>query len=62
MKNIFLFTVLIFCMQNIFAQSALPTPLNIKMATDKGTRSSSGMPGKNYWQNAADYSIAVNFE
>ena len=62
MKNIFLLTVLIFCMQSVFSQSLLPTPLNIKTAIDKGTRSNDGKPGKNYWQNSADYSIAVNFE
>ena len=62
MKNISLIVFSVFYMQSIFSQSTLSTPLNIKTAIDKGTRSNDGKPGKNYWQNSADYSIAVNFE
>ncbi len=43
-----------------FGQS-LPTPRNIQLAYDKGTRSTSGAPGKNYWQNEASYTIHVEF-
>ncbi len=43
------------------AQTDLPVPLNIQAAYNKGTRTTSGIPGKNYWQNRADYSIKVNF-
>jgi len=45
-----------------FAQTSLPVPLNIQAAYNKGTRSPNGMPGKNYWQNKADYTIKVNFD
>ncbi len=44
------------------AQDTLPTPRNILSAYNKGTRSITGAPGKNYWQNRADYSIQVNFD
>lgn len=37
----------------------LYTPRNVQAAYKKGTRSMDGAPGKNYWQNTADYSIAV---
>lgn len=37
-------------------------PRNIREVFDKGTRSPDGMPGKNYWQNSADYDIQVRFE
>ena len=44
------------------AQTALPVPLNIRQAIDKGSRSITGQPGPHYWQNHADYSIRVQFE
>jgi Peptidase family M1 domain len=34
-------------------------PRNVQNAYKKGTRSMDGAPGKNYWQNTADYKIAV---
>ncbi|MBX2976510.1 MAG: M1 family metallopeptidase [Ignavibacteriaceae bacterium] len=40
-----------------YGQSFLPT--NFKSAYEKGTRSNDGKPGKNYWQNSADYKIDV---
>src|ERR1043165_1258901 len=40
----------------------LPIPRNIKAAFDKGTRSPDGRPGKNYWQNTADYDLKINFD
>src|SRR5881275_2353801 len=44
------------------AQTAdLPVPRNIQKALQKGTRSADGRPGRNYWQNTADYSLHVNF-
>ncbi|WP_415837307.1 M1 family metallopeptidase [Pontibacter korlensis] len=36
-------------------------PRNIEQAYAKGTRSADGRPGKNYWQNAADYNIKVSY-
>ena len=37
----------------------LYTPRNVQDAYKKETRSLDGKPGKNYWQNTADYDIAV---
>lgn len=37
----------------------LYTPRNVQAAYKKGTRSMDGNPGKNYWQNTADYKIDV---
>lgn len=45
-----------------FAQPGVPVPRNIQAAIDKGTRTAIGMPGPNYWQNRADYSIRVRFD
>jgi hypothetical protein len=44
------------------AQNLLPTPRNIQATYDKGTRSVSGKPGKNYWQNTANYDLKANFD
>ena len=44
------------------AQQPLPIPTNIKAAYEKGTRSMDGKPGKNYWQNTADYDLKINFD
>jgi len=43
------------------AQTALPVPTNLQATYTKGTRTVSGQPGKNYWQNRADYTIKINF-
>ena len=51
---LFLFAV------NLTAQT-LPVAGNNQDAFDKGTRSTDGKPGKNYWQNAAAYTINVSF-
>lgn len=45
-----------------FAQQTLPKPRNIEAAYAQGTRSNDGAPGKNYWQNTANYIIKVNFD
>src|SRR5580658_5970528 len=44
------------------AQTALPVPLNIRQAIDKGSRTITGQPGPHYWQNHADYTIRVHFD
>src|SRR5882724_12857056 len=35
---------------------------NLQATYDKGTRTTSGEPGKNYWQNSANYTITVDFD
>jgi hypothetical protein len=46
----------------VTAQKLLPTSRNIQATYDKGTRSVTGKPGKNYWQNTADYDLTINFD
>lgn len=62
MRKICFLTLLVSFSTPLLAQVSLPIPLNMRKAYDKGTRSLSGMPGKNYWQNRADYTIEVVFE
>jgi hypothetical protein len=45
-----------------YAQTTLPIALNLQETYTKGTRTITGEPGKNYWQNRADYTIKVNFD
>src|SRR5439155_8193798 len=45
-----------------FAQDTLPVPRNLEATYEMGTRSKDGRPGKNYWQNKADYILNVNFD
>jgi hypothetical protein len=45
-----------------FGQISLPVPINLQAAYNKGTRTINGTPGKNYWQNSADYTIKINFD
>jgi hypothetical protein len=44
-----------------YAQLTLPIAVNLQNTYLKGTRSTGGAPGKNYWQNTANYTIKVNF-
>jgi len=45
-----------------YSQGTLPVPVNLQATYIKGTRTTNGAPGKNYWQNRADYNIKVNFD
>ncbi|WP_242457750.1 M1 family metallopeptidase [Pedobacter sp. BS3] len=54
--------VALFLSQLVYAQVKLPVPLNIAAAYNQQTRSPDGSPGKNYWQNTADYTIKVDFD
>jgi len=48
---------------NTFAQdSELYISLNFQKAYENQTRSMSGLPGSNYWQNQANYQIDVDFD
>jgi hypothetical protein len=40
----------------------LPHPTNIAAAIKKQTRTLTGAPGKNYWQNTAVYDLKINFD
>jgi hypothetical protein len=48
-------------MKGLGQKTQLPLPRNIQAAYQKGTRSTEGKPGKNYWQNSADYTLHVDF-
>ena len=62
MRKITILTILVVLANHFaIAQTSLPTPKNITTTYTKKTRSVDGYPGKNYWQNTADYSINVNF-
>jgi hypothetical protein len=56
-----LFPMMALGIADCYAQSTLPVPVNLQATYTKGTRTISGAPGKNYWQNSADYTIAINF-
>jgi hypothetical protein len=58
MRNIILMCLLVFSFSFIRSQS-LYMPRDIKQAYAKGTRSTDGNPGKNYWQNHGVYTITV---
>jgi len=58
MKNIF-FVFITLLSITTHSQKLLPTPRNIQATYDKGTRSITGKPGKNYWQNKGVYSINI---
>lgn len=50
--------ILLFCSAgSIYSQHTLPCPPDIQKAYGKGTRTYHGAPGKNYWQNKAEYQI-----
>ena len=61
MKKIILLLTSVWVLQLATAQAALPVPGNLQATYKKGTRDISGRPGKNYWQNYADYKVDVNF-
>ena len=46
----------------ISTNAQLPVEQVFKNAYQKGTRDVSGKPGKNYWQNTANYKLKVNFD
>lgn len=60
--NSFLIIALLTSSSLIFAQNNLYLPRDILSAYEKDTRSFDGTPGKNYWQNSADYKIKVSVD
>jgi Peptidase family M1 domain len=46
----------------VAAPDALPIPRNHQRAYTAGTRTATGVPGPNYWQNSATYTVAVEFD
>ncbi|MES2419199.1 MAG: M1 family metallopeptidase [Bacteroidota bacterium] len=60
MKAIKLFFLALFIVVQVNAQ--LPIAPVFQKTYENGTRDISGKPGKNYWQNAADYDLEINFD
>ncbi|MCB0550145.1 MAG: M1 family metallopeptidase, partial [Phaeodactylibacter sp.] len=52
-----LMTFLLFLAPFLSAQPSLYTPRDFRQAVENGTRTFTGQPGPNYWQNRADYRI-----
>jgi hypothetical protein len=47
---------------SVEAQTSLPLARNVQTAIERGTRTATGAPGAQYWQNTADYDLAIRFE
>jgi len=63
MKNIFcVLALMALALINPAQAQQLFTTTNIQQAYKKGTRTDTGKPGKNYWQNRGDYNIHVSFD
>ena len=64
MKRLIGSAIVIFCNLTIecTGQNPLPVPYNLKTTYEKGTRNIDGTPGKNYWQNNANYTISIKFD
>ena len=54
-------SVVILLSTTSYAQAQLPIEPVFQKAYENGTRDKSGAPGKKYWQNTADYNIAIDF-
>src|SRR4030066_2429710 len=61
MKILILLIAILFSIR-CFSQEKLFIPRNIQSAYEKGTRSPDGKPGKEYWQNSAEYKIKVEVD
>ena len=58
----FILPVLLLSTLSLFAQPALYVPRNLQATYTKNTRAYDGKPGKNYWQNTADYTLNIKFD
>ncbi len=57
----FRITLLFLASLQSFAQTQLPIPTNFRNSYLTHVRAMNGLPGKNYWQNRANYFIRVRF-
>ena len=64
MKKYFVLSLMLFLFLSINKSSAQfsQLPIELKNAYQKGTRSHTGYPGVNYWQNNAKYVIQVELD
>ncbi|MCJ0743547.1 M1 family metallopeptidase [Pedobacter montanisoli] len=56
-----LFYAAVFTVLTLTAQAQLSVGPEFEQAYQKGTRDRSGAPGKNYWQNTANYDLKIDF-
>ncbi len=61
-KKYFLFISVMSIGTIAFGQSGYYIPINFQKAYTNNKRSYNGKPGKDYWQNKADYEIKINFD
>ncbi|RZL39101.1 MAG: peptidase, partial [Pedobacter sp.] len=61
MKVIKIFSIILFSVVYAKAQVQLPIEPIFQNTYNKETRSVSGKPGKNYWQNSSKYDLKVDF-
>ncbi|MFV0389432.1 MAG: M1 family peptidase, partial [Pyrinomonadaceae bacterium] len=59
LRKLLIITITLFAGANLFAQN-LYMPRNVQNAFNMQTRSADGNPGKNYWQNTANYDIKIS--
>ena len=57
-----LFVGFTFLVNQLSSQTSVKMPLEIAKAYQEGTRSNDGLPGPNYWQNHADYTILAELK
>ncbi|MCX2574273.1 M1 family metallopeptidase [Pedobacter sandarakinus] len=62
MKFIKILSILLTLNVVAIAQNELPVAAGFKQAYEKNTRDISGKPGRNYWQNHANYNLKINFD
>ena len=61
-QKYFYVLILVYSLQICHAQdSELFQPINFQTAIAKQTRTNTGVPGNEYWQNTADYSITLDY-
>ena len=53
---------LLLSLQLMAQQPKLFVPLNVQRAIERGTRTTDGKPGPNYFQNRSDYRIKATFD
>lgn len=61
-RTIYLCGLTLLLLTTIAHAQELYTPRNIQAAIAKGTRTTSGVPGKNYWQNVGKYDVKVQLD
>lgn len=57
-----LITVFFFNFCSISFCQELPIPVNMRASYQNGMRTQTGLPGKHYWQNKADYDIHIELD